>query len=190
MNAPSRAVSAPPTRTGRRTARPRGTIAVDVLACGRPGCGDDALGTVVAGALGTLLSSETTVRVVGRLGIDDLLGLAPSAGVVVVDTVDGVRGGRVVRMPLDEVVAHADDVRLRGSAALAFPEVLGLTGMIRGHPLRGEVVLVGGVHYGAGSDLSPSVRRAVPKAVAAVRAACLALRDGSIAVSAANQPSE
>jgi hypothetical protein len=68
--------------------------------------------------------------------------------------------------------------------------VLGLTGMIRGHPLRGEVVLVGGVHYGVGTDLSPSVRRAVPKAVAAVRAACLSLRDGSISAGAGNRPSK
>jgi hypothetical protein len=52
-----------------------------------------------------------------------------------------------------------------------------VAGMVRGHPLGGEVVLVGGVRFGSEDELSPSVRRAVPAVVETVESACLALAE-------------
>ena len=117
------------------------------------------------------------IRTIARLDIDDLLRLARRARVIVIDTAAGIRGGRIVRLPLDGLVGRAGELRPRASGALGVPEVLGVAGMVRGHPLGGEVVLVGGVRFGSEDELSPSVRRAVPAVVETVESACLALAE-------------
>jgi hypothetical protein len=54
--------------------------------------------------------------------------------------------------------------------------VLGVADVIRGHPLVGRIVAVGGVRFGPGGLMSPSVLRAIPAMVAAVEAAIAELR--------------
>lgn len=157
------------------------TVAVEVLACGQANCGDDGLAAVVEQNLRRRLPADTRFRLIGRLEIDHLLAIAEGARTVIVDVAAGVRGGRVIRLPLDGLVDRIDELRPRRCEALGFPEVLGVAGVIRGHPLHGQLVLVGGVRYAVGSELSPSVQRAVWKVIKAVEAACAAVRTDSVA---------
>lgn len=168
---PGRDASATPRA---RTATP--AVAAEVLVCGSANGGDEGVGLVLAADLRRRLAADVRVRTVGQLGVDDLLAIPPRAGVVVVDAATGVRGGRVVEVPLKGLVDRHDELRPRCSRALAFPEVLGVAEVIRGHPLRGVIVLVGGVRFGPGGDLSPSVRRALPAMASAVESACASFR--------------
>jgi hydrogenase maturation protease len=110
------------------------------------------------------------------LGVDDLLSVPTGAGVVIVDAATGIRGGQIVELPLDGLIDRSDRLRPRSSHALGFREVIGVAEIIRGHPLPGRIIAVGGVRFGLGAGLSPSVRRAVPRMAGAVRAAVAELR--------------
>ncbi len=149
---------------------------VDILACGSPDRGDDGVGLAVAEALRGSLPEGARIRTVGMLQIDDLLSVAPGGAVIVVDAATGVRGGHIVDLPLDGLIDRPDRLRPRSSHALGFREVIGVAEIIRGHPLPGRIIAVGGVRFGLGAALSPSVRRAVPRMVAAVQAAVAQLR--------------
>ena len=87
-----------------------------------------------------------------------------------------VRALDVVELPLDGLIDRSDRLRPRSSHALGFREVIGVAEIIRGHPLPGRIIAVGGVRFGLGAGLSPSVRRAVPRMAGAVRAAVAELR--------------
>jgi hydrogenase maturation protease len=179
----------PPTvRLPARAARPRRVdgsaarpsrerpIPVEILACGAPDRGDDAVGLVVAEALRTSMPAGARVRVVGQLDVDDLLAVPAGGAVIVVDAATGVRGGHIVELPLSGLIGRDDRLRPRSSHALEFREVIGVADMIRGHPLDGRIVAVGGVRFSLGAGLSPSVVRAVPRMVAAIRDAVARLR--------------
>jgi hypothetical protein len=90
-----------------------------------------------------------------------------------------MRGGRIAVLPLHGLVGRDDDLRVRSAHALSVREALAVVDMIRGRPLRGEIVLLGGARFAATRQLSPSVRRAIPAAVAAVESACSRLRASS-----------
>ena len=175
MRATAMTTPARPAPIGRRPST-RARIAVEILVCGNADRADDGVGLVVADALRDRLPSDVRLRVVGQLQVDDLLAVAPGAAVVVVDAATGVRGGRVVQLPLDGLLAREDELRPRSSHALGFREVLGVAEVIRGHPLVGRIVAVGGVRFGLGGPMSPSVVRAIPAMVAAVDAAVAELR--------------
>jgi hydrogenase maturation protease len=159
-----------PVPTGRRATW------VDILACGSPDRGDDGVGLAVAEALRGCLPDGVRIRIVGMLQVDDLLSVARGGAVIVVDAATGVRGGHIVDLPLDGLIDRADHLRPRSSHALGFREVIGVAEVIRGHPLPGRIIAVGGVRFGLGAGLSPSVRRAVPRMVAAIQAAIAQLR--------------
>jgi hydrogenase maturation protease len=154
--------------------RPR--IAVEILVCGNADRADDGVGIAVADALRGHLPADVRLRIVGQLQVDDLLAVPAGAAVIVIDAATGVRGGRVVGLPLDGLFGRDDDLRPRSSHALGFREVLGVAEVIRGHPLAGRIVAVGGVRFGLGGPMSPSVVRAIPAMVAAVEAAIDELR--------------
>jgi hydrogenase maturation protease len=160
----------------RRQGAMRPRIAVEILVCGNADRADDGVGIAVAEALRDRLPADVRLRIVGQLQIDDLLAIAPGAAIIVIDAATGVRGGRVVELPLDGLLARDDDFRPRSSHALGFREVLGVADVIRGHPLVGRIVAVGGVRFGPGGLMSPSVLRAIPAMVAAVEAAIAELR--------------
>jgi hydrogenase maturation protease len=156
-----------PSRSGR--AAP--SVAVEVLVCGSPDRGDDGAPTAAAAVLRDDVPDDVRIRIVGSLDIDDLLAVPTGARVVIVDTAVGIRPGHIVELPLTGLVGRADGLRPRSSHALAFPEVIGLAELIRGRPVQGRIVAIGGTAFGLGATLSPRVASAIPALVAAVREA-------------------
>jgi hydrogenase maturation protease len=138
---------------------------VEVLVCGSRDRGDDGAPIAAAALLRGRLTADTRLRIVGQLDIDDLLALPAGAGVVIVDAAVGIRPGRIVALPLTGFIGRTDRLRPRSSHALAFPEVIGLAELMRGHPLRGVIVAIGGRRFGLGEDLSEPVAKAVPALV-------------------------
>ena len=145
-------------------------VEVELLACGSRDRGDDGAAMVALGQLGRL-PGHVRARIVGQLDIDDLLAVPAGARVVIVDAAVGIRPGDVVELPLTGFMGRTDGLRPRSSHALSFPEVIGLTQLMRGRPLRGEIVAIGGVHFGLGEPLSEAVAKAIPALVSAIREA-------------------
>jgi hydrogenase maturation protease len=148
---PSGRVPAAPDPAPEQTLR---AALVEVLACGNPDRGDDGAPLAALAGLAPDLPSDVTIRLVGQLGIDDLLAVPSGAGTVVVDTATGVDPGWVVEIPFIGFAGRASGIRARSSDALSRPETVGLASMIRGRPLLGKLVAIGGVSFGPGDALS------------------------------------
>jgi hydrogenase maturation protease len=148
-----------------------------VVICVSPDRGDDGAPLAAATVLRQDLPADVRVRTVGQLDIDDLLAVTTDAGVVIVDAAVGIRPGQIVEIPLNGLVAREDRLRPRSSHALAFPEVIGLAEVMRGRPMRGLIVAIGGKAFGLGAAFSPRVARAIPTLVAAVRDAIQRVRE-------------
>ena len=154
-----------------RSAAVSPAVAVEVLVCGSPDRGDDGAPIAAAALLRDRLPIDVRLRIVGQLEVDDLLRVPAGAGVVIVDTAKGIRPGRIIELPLSGLLARQDRLRARSSHALAIPEVIGVADLIRGHPLRGRIVVIGGAEFGLGSTLSARVEEAVPALATAVQVA-------------------
>ncbi len=154
---------APPTRSG-------SIVAVEVLVCGSVDRGDDGAPIAASGLVLGRLPPDAAVRVVGQLDVDDLLSVPPGAGVVIVDAATGIDPGEIVDLPLTGLIGQ-DRVRPRSSHALTLPEVVGLAEMIRGWPLRGRVVAIGGARFGLGKPFSSLVASAIEPLADAIVAA-------------------
>ncbi len=141
---------------------------VEVLVCGSPDRGDDGAPAVATATLEGHLPPTVHMRTVGQLDIDDLLSVPEGAKVIVVDAATGIRPGEIVELPLDGLVEREDGLRPRSSHALGFPEVIGLATLIRGRPLAGRIVAIGGQRFGLGAALSDRVARAIPALARAV----------------------
>ena len=148
-----------------------------MLVCGSPDRGDDGAPLAAAAVLRQDLPNDVRVRTVGQLDIDDLLAVSADARVVIVDAAVGIRPGQIVELPLTGLVGREDRLRPRSSHALAFPEVIGLAEVMRGRPMQGLIVAMGGRAFGLGAAFSPRVARAIPALVAAVRDAIRRLRE-------------
>jgi hydrogenase maturation protease len=155
----------------KRSAAATRHVAIDVLVCGSVDRGDDGAAIAVAPLLGDTLPDDVRVRVVGQLDIDDLLSVPAGARVVIVDAAAGIQPGQIVELPLNGLIGGDDRLRPRSSHALSFPEVIGLADLMRGRPMRGRIVAIGGVDFRLGAALSARVARAIPALVAAVREA-------------------
>jgi hydrogenase maturation protease len=151
-----------------RSARVADSVAVDVLVCGSPDRGDDGAPIKVAALIAHRVPDDVRVRIVCQLDIDDLLAVPRDAGVVIVDAAVGIPPGRIVELPVTGLVGRDDGPRPRSSHALAFPEVIGLAGLLRSRPVRGSIVAIGGLHFGLGAALSRPVAVALPALVDAV----------------------
>jgi len=168
------------TVTPGRTARSLSVVespaenAVDVLVCGSPDRGDDGA-AIAAARLLRGLPAGARVRIVGQLDIDDLLAVPPGGAVVIVDAATGVAPGRIVELPLRGFLGAGSETVPRSSHALAMPEVIGVADMVRGHPLAGRIVVVGGRQYGLGRPMSRRVAASIPALAEAVRRAVVAL---------------
>lgn len=138
--------------------RRRGSpVAVEVLVCGSADRGDDGAPLAAVGRLRASLPADVIMRVVGQLDIDDLLSIHKDAGVVIVDAATGIDPGSVVELPLSGLIDRQVDIQPRSSHALAIREVIGLAEMIRGRPLRGRIVAIGGLQFGLGRPISRRV---------------------------------
>jgi hydrogenase maturation protease len=152
------------------------TVGVEVLVCGSPDRGDDGAPIAASRLLRDNLPADVAMRVVGMLDVDDLLSIPLGAGVVIVDAATGIDPGHVVDLGLTGLIGQHGGVHPRSSHALALPEVVGLAEMMRGRPLRGRIVVIGGTQFGLGEPFSypvvSSVRRlseAILEAVGQVR---------------------
>lgn len=159
-----------------RPSRQAAAVAVEVLLCGSPDRGDDGAPLAVMGRLREHLPKDVTVRPVGMLDVDDLLSVPAGAGVVIVDAATGIEPGAIVDLALNGLIGRTDGVHPRSSHALTLPEVVGLAEMLRGRPMCGRIVAIGGVHFGLGSSFSRAVNgaldplsEAIVKAVTSVR---------------------
>jgi hydrogenase maturation protease len=144
-------------------------VAVEVLACGSHDRGDDGAPIAAASLISEHLPSDVRVRIVGQLDIDHLLAIPTAVPVVIVDAAVGIPPGEIVELPVNGFVGRKDGLRPRSSHALSLPEVVGLAELIRGRPVEGRIVAIGGVDFGLGETLSERVSTAVPALTAAIR---------------------
>ena len=156
--------------------RSRRQVTVTVLACGSTDRGDDGVAVKACRRLRSRLPADAIIRVVGQLDVDDLLAIPDGSTVLVVDAARGLRPGAIRRIPLGGLLATPGSIRPRSSHALAMPEVIGLADMIRGHPLRGCIVLIGGREFGLGATLSERVADRLGHFEAAILTAITDLR--------------
>ncbi len=147
----------------RRPRPPRhgAAVAVEVLVCGSPDRGDDGAPLAVMSRLREQLPTDVTMRAVGMLDVDDLLSVPAGAGVVIVDAATGIEPGSIVELALNGLIGRSDGVHPRSSHALTLPEVVGLAEMLRGRPMCGRIVAIGGAHFGLGSSFSRPVNAAL-----------------------------
>jgi hydrogenase maturation protease len=153
------------------------TILVEVLACGAPDHGDDAAGVIAVGRLADALPDDVRTRIVGQLDIDDLLAVPAGAGAIVVDTALGVDPGWIVEIPFSGLAGREAGIRPRSSHALSIPETIAVASIIRGRPLRGMVVAIGGIDFGLGEALSWPVAAAMDAFVMAIDDAIRRVRE-------------
>jgi hydrogenase maturation protease len=149
-----------PERRRRQTGAP--VTLVEVLVCGSAERGDEGAGIRALDQLAEGVPADVAVRIVGLLDIDDLLAVTDGAGVVIVDTAVGIHPGLIVDLPLDGLIGRTDGLHPRSSHALEFAEVIGLAGLIRGHPMHGRVVVIGGTSFNHAGSLSGPVAAALP----------------------------
>lgn len=170
----SPSLRASPARRAARFGRPRPSrsqgwqpsVVVEILVCGSSDRGDDGAPAAAAPLIRKHLPPDVRLKVVGLLDIDDLLAVAPAAGVVIVDAAVGIAPGQIVTLPLTGWIGR-DGLRPRSSHALAFPEVIGLAELIRGLPLPGQIVAIGANRFDLGQPLGRRVAAALPALVEA-----------------------
>ena len=149
------------------TAAPR---SVRVLVCGERLRGDDAaaLMAVERVAQDTLALAE--LLDVGQLSVESLLDVPDGVAVIVADAAMGVAPGQVVALPLAEVAARRTGAGATPASSHSLPpdQVLALADEVRGSPLRGSFVGIGGAEFGFGERLSPAVAAGLPAFAAAL----------------------
>ena len=138
---------------------------VRIIVCGNADRGDDGVAPVaIAALLPTLplpLLETLDVREATELRVEDLTDLPAEAGCLIVDAVAGVEPGRVVRLRLQEL-EERPGFTPRSSHQLPIHLVVGLAGILRGRPVDGTFVGLGGLEFGYGTPLSAVARAAVP----------------------------
>ena len=146
---------------------------VRLLVCGTAERGDDGSPlSAVAGLLPGLpahLLSAIDVRRCEELGVDHLVDVGPDTGCVIVDAVAGVPPGQVVSVALEEL-ATLDRLPFqpRSTHSMPFVQLIDVASSLRGSPVRGSFVGLGGRSFGYGRGLGRTVRAGVPLFRAAI----------------------
>ena len=169
---------ASPDPARKRTLRP---TLVEVLACGDPGRGDDGASLAALAELADR-SSIRRDHPARRRSRHRRPSRSPTRrGAVVVDTATGIDPGWVVEIPFIGFAGRSSGIRARSSDVLSRPETVGVASMIRGRPLVGVLVAIGGASFGPGDALSwpvaaglCSFRVAIIDAIERVRAQVIA----------------
>lgn len=130
---------------------------VTVLVCGSADRGDDAAALLAVELLPPATRRRAAIEYVGQLGVEALLERPPGSAVIVVDAAVGLAPGRVVRMSFADLRSGARSPVPRSSHELPIPEVVGIAELIAG-PLRGGLVVMGGLDFALGATPSPAVR--------------------------------
>jgi hydrogenase maturation protease len=139
--------------------------AIRVIVCGNEDRGDDAVGPVaVAKLLSTLppdVLAALDLRHSMELRTEDLVDLPAMSVAVIVDAVAGVEPGRLVRLPL-HALGDRPPFTPRSTHQLPIHLVVGLAGILRGQPIEGTFIGLGGCAFGYGAPLSRATRDALP----------------------------
>ena len=152
---------------------------VRLLVCGNPDRGDDGAPLeAVAGLLPGLpphLLADLDIRRCEQLEIEDLIELPDGCACVVVDAALGIAPGSVVTIPLTDVPARdaASGPVPRSSHVLPIGQLVAIAEIMRGAPLVGSLVAVGGGAFGFGPGLGDPVRQALPGLREAIEAALI-----------------
>lgn len=165
---------------------PRGAPAMNaprpvrLLVCGNAERGDDGAAlAAVGGLLGGLpprLLAVIDVRRCEQLDFEDLLDLPDGVGCVIVDAAVGLLPGAVVTIPLEDLPerdAAAGPIP-RSSHVLPIGQLVAVAAVMRGHPLEGSFVGIGGRSFGFGRGIGRPVRTALPAFRAAIEMALIA----------------
>jgi hypothetical protein len=145
------------------------TRAVRLLVCGTADRGDDGAAlSAIAGLLPGMscdLLAAIDVRRCEQLRIDDLVDLPAESVCVVVDSVVGITPGEIVSASLEEVVAIGlpGGACARSSHAMPLPQLVEVAGILRGIPLGGAFIGLGGRSFGYGRGLGRTIRAALPR---------------------------
>lgn len=144
---------------------------VRVVVCGDADGGDAGVALAAAATLLPTLPADLGSRLAIRrrtaLRVDDLADLPLDERCLIIDAVDGVRPGSVIVVPFDGSQAWPDAAP-RSAHELPIELVLSLAAIIRGQPVEGAFVGLGGHRWGYGTPLSRSARAAMPAYRAAI----------------------
>jgi hydrogenase maturation protease len=142
---------------------------VSVLICGERLRGDDGAAVFAAGLLTDDVEALASITEVGQLSVEALLATPPDAAVILVDSALGIAPGQVVELPLSALAGEAgNDATPASTHAMPAHQVLTLAAELRGAPLYGTFVGLGGVAFGFGEELSPAVAAGLPEFAAAI----------------------
>jgi len=136
---------------------------VRVLVCGEALRGDDGAAIRAAELLPEDVRALADVLGVGQLNIETLLELPNGVAVIVADAAVGVAAGEVVTLPLNRPARHGGSGAIPASShSLPPDQVVALAAAMRGSPLDGSFVGIGGSEFGFGERLSPAVEAGLP----------------------------
>ncbi|CAN5615511.1 hypothetical protein BH23CHL7_BH23CHL7_07880 [soil metagenome] len=161
--------------------------AVRLLVCGDRHRSDGGAAVWATGLLLPTLREQRGPRVeavrCGHLDARQLLDLAGSSPLVILDVADGVAPGEVVVRSLDELIDDPAGPAPRSAAGQPIDQLLGVVNVLADAPLEGYFVGLGGLEFGYGEDLSPPVGAHLDDYVAAIRTAIERLSDPTPRVS-------
>jgi hydrogenase maturation protease len=144
---------------------------VRLVVCGNADRGDDGVALAAAAtllpALPSSLAPKLEVRRSPDLRTEYLIDLPDGVQALIIDAVIGLSPGEVVRVPLDQLVAH-QSFTPRSSHQLPIDLVVGLAGVIRKRPVPGMFIGLSGHRFGYGTPLSRASRAALPDFRAAI----------------------
>lgn len=153
--------------------------ALRILVCGEPARGDDSVGpTAVDAVLGSLaadLRSRLDVRRCGGPDPVELLDQPAGQPCLIVDAVVGIPVGEVISVPLEGLDSAGRGLIPASTHTVPLPDALALAAAVRGHPVTGLFVGLGGARFGLGEPPGRDVVAAMPRFRAAIREAIDAL---------------
>ena len=135
---------------------------VHVLLCGERLRRDDGAAVLAAASLDEDTLALAAVVDVGQLSVEALLDVPDGEAVIVADAAVGVSAGTVVIVSLTEISRRGPGATPASSHSLQPDQVLALVQELRGSPLVGVFVGIGGAEFGFGEELSPAVAAGLP----------------------------
>ncbi len=143
--------------------------AVRVLVCGERLRGDDAAALLGVSRVPARVRALADIVEVGQLTVEALLDVPEGVAPIVVDAAVGVAPGEVVRMPLSEVAGRGGGGAAPASShSLPPDQVVALAEELRGSPLDGTFIGIGGAEFGHAEGLSPKVEAGLSAFAAAL----------------------
>lgn len=144
---------------------------VRVIVCGDADGGDAGVALAAAATLLPTLSADLGSRLEIRrrttLRVDDLADLRLDERCLIIDAVCGIEPGEVIVAPFDASTSWPIAAP-RSAHELPLELILSLAAIIRGQPVEGAFVGLGGHRWGYGTPLSRSARAAMPAYRAAI----------------------